>query len=164
MSHASRQELARDTVLVSECIDQAKANLSSEIGARQAVLEGDVHAKVAADRVLLTTVYQNLISNALKYSDERPAIRFTAGRDAEGQCVLGVSDEGMGIPEEFREKVFQPFVRLQARHDKPGSGIGLSLCAKVIERLGGRIWVESKAGRGTHVRFTLPAAGDGSHG
>ena len=78
LSHASRQELAPDTVRVGDCIAQATANLDSEIRARQAVLEGQVNAKVAADRVLLTTVYQNLISNALKYSDEQPMIRFTA--------------------------------------------------------------------------------------
>ena len=100
---------------------------------------------------------QNLIANAIKYrSDEPPAIRVSARREG-AQWELAIRDNGIGIEPESREEVFGVFRRLHGNR-YAGTGIGLAICARIVERYGGRIWVESKPGGGSTFRLTLPAA------
>ena len=140
---------------VSECVERALEALElriDEVGAR---ITRDPLPSVAADPTLLTAVYQNLISNALKFvGDESPAIHLTAEQGRNG-WVLGVRDRGIGIPPERHDEIFKPFLRLHGRGSYEGTGIGLAICRRAVERHGGRIWVESEPGQGTHFRFVL---------
>jgi len=103
----------------------------------------------------LAQLYQNLIGNALKFSgDETPVIRLTV-EEREKSPVFGVKDNGIGIEAQYAQQIFQPFRRLHGRAEYEGSGIGLAICRKIVERHGGKIWVESEPGKGAHFLFTI---------
>jgi light-regulated signal transduction histidine kinase (bacteriophytochrome) len=111
--------------------------------------------EVWGDSTLLTQLYQNLIGNALKFSgDQPPVIRLTA-EEQDGFPVFGIKDNGIGIELKYAQQIFQPFRRLHSRTEYEGSGIGLAICHKIVERHGGKIWVESEPGKGAHFRFTI---------
>lgn len=114
--------------------------------------------EVLADATLLTQVYQNLIVNALKFTvaNRRPQIAFTGKTDGR-TVVLGVKDNGIGIDPGQREYVFQPLARLHSRDEFDGTGIGLAICKKAVERMGGRIWIEGENNNGSHFQFELKA-------
>jgi light-regulated signal transduction histidine kinase (bacteriophytochrome) len=110
---------------------------------------------VVAEEVMLTQLFQNLISNSIKYrGDETPRIYVSAERDGEG-WLFAVRDNGIGIDPEDAGRVFGMFRRLHG-NEISGTGIGLALCKKIVERRGGRIWVESAAGLGATFKFTIP--------
>jgi light-regulated signal transduction histidine kinase (bacteriophytochrome) len=112
---------------------------------------------VAAEEVLVLQLFQNLISNSIKYkSAETPRIHVWAEKVDEG-WLFAVKDNGIGIDPADTERVFGMFKRLHGSNI-PGSGIGLAICKKVVERQGGRIWVESEAGKGSTFKFTLPGS------
>jgi two-component system CheB/CheR fusion protein len=117
---------------------------------------GAVLAKaLLAEEVMLTQVFQNLISNSIKYrGEETPRIHVSAERNPEG-WLFAVRDNGIGIDPQDAGRVFGIFKRLHGR-EISGTGIGLALCKKIVERKGGRIWVESEAGRGATFKFTIP--------
>ncbi len=142
----------------SKAVNEALANLSvaiSESGAE--VVSGPLPA-VWGDPVLLTQLFQNLVSNAIKFrSDQPPRVQISASR-RDGKWVFSVRDNGMGIAPGNFDRVFIIFQRLHARGKYQGSGIGLAVCKKIVERHGGRIWVESEPGRGTTFYFNLPEA------
>jgi PAS domain S-box-containing protein len=111
---------------------------------------------VLADPSQLTQVFQNLLSNALKFRGEQPpAIRIDAERTVD-TWVVSVRDNGIGIAPEYQERIFGIFQRLHTRREYPGTGIGLAICKKIVERHGGRMWVESAVGQGATFFFTLP--------
>lgn len=110
---------------------------------------------VLAREACLRQVLQNLVANAIKFRGEQPLLVHLGARRDEGQWVVSVTDNGIGIPAERRETVFDMFDR--GDRSRPGSGIGLALCRSVIERCGGRIWAEAAEDGGTAVSFTLPA-------
>jgi len=111
---------------------------------------------VMADQSQFTQLLQNLIGNAIKYrGDEPPRVHVQAERD-DGMWVFSVKDNGIGIDPEYFSKVFQMFKRLHTRDEYPGTGIGLSLCQRIVHRHGGKIWVESEAGSGSTFYFTIP--------
>ena len=105
---------------------------------------------------LVGLLFQNLIGNAMKYCEKEPRIHISAVRK-EKEWLFSVQDNGIGIPEESRERIFIMFEKLPTQRQYPGSGIGLATCQKIVERYGGRIWVESKLGEGSTFFFTLPA-------
>ncbi|NUQ50106.1 MAG: hybrid sensor histidine kinase/response regulator, partial [Phycisphaerae bacterium] len=124
--------------------------------------KGEIPAFVRADEKRVRQILINLLGNALKFvaAGTRPDVRLTARREAEhGRWVLGVIDNGIGLKPEYAERIFAPFKRLHTRAEYPGSGVGLAICRKAVERHGGRIWVESSPGRGAHFQFTLPEGG-----
>lgn len=111
---------------------------------------------VRADPTLLGQIFQNLLVNALKFRGlDRPRIHVSAELESTG-CRIRVSDNGPGIPPEARERVFDLFDRL-GDDSRPGTGVGLALCKRAVEKHGGRIWVESEQGRGSTFYFTIPA-------
>lgn len=101
-------------------------------------------------------LFQNLIGNAMKYCEKEPRIHISAVLKGK-TWVFSIRDNGIGIPEESRERIFVMFEKLKTRQKYPGSGIGLATCQKIVERYGGRIWVESKPEEGSTFFFTLPA-------
>jgi signal transduction histidine kinase len=108
--------------------------------------------------ILMTQVFVNLIGNAIKYAkqDVPPVIRIMADRD-ENEWIFCIADNGIGVESaDITESLFKLFKRLHTRDQYPGCGIGLASCKKVVERHGGRIWVESEAGVGSRFHFTLP--------
>ena len=122
---------------------------------RRAQITRDKLPEVWADSTLLTELYQNLIGNALKFSgDQRPIIQLTF-EEKDGDQILGVKDKGIGIEPKYAQQIFQPFKRLHGQAEYEGSGIGLAICRKIVERHGGKIWVESESGKGAHFRFTI---------
>ncbi len=132
------------------------ANLQAVIVESDAIVTSDPLPTVVGEQVMLMQVFQNLIANSLKYrSDATPRIHVAARRDP-NEWVFSVEDNGMGIDPQDAERVFGMFKRLHGP-DIPGTGIGLALCKKVVERHGGRIWVESEAGQGATFKFTIPA-------
>jgi two-component system CheB/CheR fusion protein len=143
---------------------KALFNLQAAIAESGAVITSDLLPTVVAEEILLMQVFQNLISNAIKYrSKEIPTIHVSAERNGEG-WLFAVRDNGIGIAPQDAERVFGMFKRLHGS-EIPGTGIGLAICKKVVERQGGRIWVESEAGRGATFKFTIPLPGGRSdHG
>ena len=138
-------------------VDRVLLNLGPAIEEGGAAVTRDELPVVYADPGQLNQVFQNLIANALKFRqpDEPPRVHVSARRDA-GEWIFSVSDNGIGISPEFADRIFVLFQRLHSRSEYPGTGIGLAICKKVVERHGGRIWVESEPGRGTTFLFTIP--------
>jgi len=150
---------ADDSFTAVECdtvLTKALSNLETAIAETGAIVTSDPLPSVVAEEVMLTSLFQNLISNSIKYrSREAPRIHVSAERDGEG-WLFAVRDNGIGIDPQYFDRVFGMFKRLHGK-DIPGTGIGLALCRKIIERRGGRIWVESEEGKGAAFRFTIPA-------
>jgi PAS domain S-box-containing protein len=137
-------------------LEHALLNLQESIATSGAVITNDPLPIVRADETALVQVFQNLIGNAIKYrGDQAPHVHISAAKNTTGEWMFSVKDNGIGIDPQFAEKVFTIFNRLNG-NKYPGSGIGLSLCRKVIEHLGGSIWVESTIGQGATFRFTIP--------
>lgn len=155
LSRAGNRDLQRERVSLKKVAETALEALALRIGETGAVISRDPLPEVLGDATLLTQLYQNLVSNALKYCDGVPHIHLSVERK-NGAWLLGVRDDGIGINPDYAEQIFQPFKRLHGREKYEGTGIGLAICRKVVERHGGKIWVESEEGVGTHFRFTLP--------
>jgi len=143
-----------------DSLRKALANLRISISEQDAGVTRDPLPVVMADATQLVQVFQNLIGNAIKFrrKDVSPQVHVGARRDG-GQWVLSVSDNGIGILPDQYDRIFKVFQRLHGRHEYPGTGIGLAISKKIVERHGGRIWVESKVGEGTTFYFTLTDAG-----
>jgi signal transduction histidine kinase len=104
----------------------------------------------------LEQIFQNLIGNAIRYRSEHPPrISVTAERRG-GEWLFSVQDNGIGIEAQYRQQIFEPFKRLHSAQQHAGTGLGLAICQRVVERCGGRIWVESEPGKGSTFYFTIP--------
>ena len=108
------------------------------------------------DPGLAGLLFQNLIGNAMKYCEKEPRVHISSVRRGK-EWLFSIQDNGIGIPEGSKERVFNMFEKLETRKKYPGSGIGLATCQKIVERYGGRIWVESKLGEGSTFFFALPS-------
>ena len=137
-------------------VAEAQANLGREITDANAVVEVGPLLDVLADRGQMVQVFQNLLSNAVKFRGESPPKVAVSARDAGKEWELAVRDNGIGIDPRHAERVFGVFKRLHTVQEYAGTGIGLALCRKIVERHGGRIWFEPAEGGGSVFRFTLP--------
>jgi signal transduction histidine kinase len=155
LARTGRTIMRHDEVALDVCVDHALADLSRHLNATEATIVRDALPSVCGDQTMLTKVYQNLLSNALKFCGEhRPIIHLTVEQRGD-QLVLGVQDNGIGIKPEYHEQIFAPFKRLHGHGVYEGTGIGLAICYKIVERHGGHMWVESDAHQGAHFKFTL---------
>ena len=155
-AQVGRASLTESRAMVDELISQAVQNVRSSVDASGAklVIENEVES-VYGDSIQLVQLLQNLLSNALKFTDsEAPRVTIRV-LDKNGFATFAVQDNGIGIDQEDMGKIFEIFKRLNTKKDYPGTGIGLSICKKIVERHGGRIWFESEKDFGTTFYFTL---------
>jgi PAS domain S-box-containing protein len=137
-------------------LSRALFNLRTAIEEAGAVVTHDTMPTVQADEVQLGQLFQNLMGNALKFrSASVPRIHVSVS-EKEAEWEFAVRDNGIGIEPQYYERIFMVFQRLHNKGEYPGTGIGLAICKKVVERHGGRIWVESRPGEGSSFHFTLP--------
>jgi len=146
-------------------------HLKMRIKESGAIITHDPLPTVMADEAQLVRLFQNLLGNALKFRGEEPprihisakSIPHSAFRiphsAIEKGWLFSVSDNGIGIDPQFKERIFVIFERLHTKEEYPGTGIGLAICKKIVERHGGRIWVESEPGKGATFYFTFPNEG-----
>ncbi|MGD0258526.1 MAG: PAS domain S-box protein [Verrucomicrobiota bacterium] len=135
---------------------QALGNLEAGIKSAQATVTHDPLPALSVDATQVMQLFQNLIGNALKFRSESPPQIHIGVRPEEGRWVLWVRDNGIGIEAEYFGRIFQVFQRLHTRKQYPGTGIGLAVCKKIVERHGGTIWVESQPGHGSTFFFSMP--------
>jgi len=156
LSRAGRSAMKREKVTLTSCAERALNALSTRVEETDALITQDPLPVIWGDPTVITQLYQNLIGNALKFipDDTRPEIHLS-NEEINGETVFGVRDNGIGMKPEYTEQIFIPFKRLHGREKYEGTGIGLAICRKAVERHGGRIWAESEHGKGSHFRFTI---------
>ncbi|RUW71880.1 ATP-binding protein, partial [Mesorhizobium sp. M1E.F.Ca.ET.063.01.1.1] len=155
-SRVSTQGSAFEAIDCNLVVERALTNLKAALIESGAIIRKSELPKIDADRFQLVQLFQNLIGNAIKFRGERvPEIDIAARRDS-GEWLFSIADNGIGIDAKYIEQLFAVFKRLHTRAEYPGTGIGLAICKKVVERHGGRIWVESEVNHGSTFFFTLP--------
>ena len=153
-----RGQRRREPVGLGECVTEALANLRASIEETGASVDLGAMPTVEVDRRQMIQVFQNLISNAVKFRSEKPLqIKVSARPDGE-LWIVRVADNGIGIDPKYADRIFQIFQRLHTRDKYPGTGIGLAICRKIVEGHGGTIWMEPAPEQGSAFCFTLAAA------
>lgn len=136
-------------------LDEVRNNLEAQIQETGAELTADSLPSVMGDRSQLMQLFQNLVANAIAYRSELPPRIHVSCEDRADEWTFCVEDNGVGIEERQYERIFQVFQRLFAEHERPGSGIGLSICKRIVERHDGRLWLTSEPGKGSEFYFTI---------
>src|SRR5580658_543329 len=140
-----------------KALKDALSNLRATIQESGALVTYDSLPAITSDDTQLVQVFQNLVGNAIKYrSAEVPQVHVSATRNGGNEWIFSVRDNGLGIDPQYFERIFILFQRLHGRDEFEGTGIGLAICKKIVERLGGRIWVESQPEKGSTFYFALP--------
>jgi signal transduction histidine kinase len=137
-------------------LNQVAENLRIAIAEHQAIITHDPLPTVMGDETQLIQLLQNLIGNAIKFRREEPPQVHVSAQQGQREWVFSIHDNGIGMESEYFDRIFTIFQRLHSRAEYPGTGIGLAVCKKIVERHGGRIWVESESGVGTTFYFTIP--------
>jgi light-regulated signal transduction histidine kinase (bacteriophytochrome) len=144
-------------------LDQAMENLRVTILEKHAEVTYDPLPEVMADEIQLVQLFQNLIGNAIKFNEKRiPRIHIFV-EEKPKEWIFGVRDNGIGIDPKYADRIFIIYQHLNPRYMYAGTGIGLAICKKIVQRHGGRIWVESKPGKGATFFFTLPKTKENPH-
>jgi signal transduction histidine kinase len=156
-ARAGRVESELERFSLASVVDQVRSDLAVEIRERKADIRSGPLPDLVGDRPRIIQVMQNLIANAIKFTppDRAPVIEVAAARLPSGWRI-DVSDNGIGIDPRYASKAFGMFQRLQGDDDFPGTGIGLAICQRIVERHGGRIWVDGFEGEGSTFSFTIP--------
>ncbi len=140
---------------IESTLDIVLLNLQASIKENNATVTHDKLPVVMADGGQLVQLLQNLIGNAIKFHGKKPPHVHVSAQDKGNEYVFSVRDNGIGIAPEYYDRLFKIFQRLHTREEYPGSGIGLAVCKRIVERHGGRIWIESQVGKGSTIYFTL---------
>lgn len=139
-----------------EVLGQARINLQAAIEKSCALISNDPLPVLTADSNQMLRLFQNLIDNAIKFSGDMPPRIHISAEKIDNDYLFSVRDNGIGIDPQFKERIFVIFQRLHNKEEYPGTGIGLAICKRIIERHKGRIWLESEPGNGSVFYFTLP--------
>ena len=141
-------------------IETALTQLQGLIAESQAVVTHDPLPTIQVDQGQMVRLFQNLIGNALKYrKPDVPPVIHVSAQQQDSMWMITVQDNGIGFDAQDAKQIFSPFKRLHAEQDYPGSGVGLAICRRIVERHGGRIWADSQPGQGASFHFTLPVEG-----
>lgn len=154
-------------VSLDHALDKALANLSAAVDESGATIERPQRLpEIDGDATLLTMLWQNLIGNAIKFTrpESTPEVSISVQRRPDDMWLVSVQDRGIGIAEEFEEKIFVIFQRLHGRDEYTGTGIGLALCKKIVEYHGGQIWLDTTSSDGARFNFTLPVISEADNG
>ncbi|MDP2268816.1 MAG: ATP-binding protein, partial [Deltaproteobacteria bacterium] len=136
-------------------LGEAISNLATLIAEKRAVITNDNLPTVKADASQLMQVFQNLLANAIKFQGENVPHIHVSAQDKGREWIFAVRDNGIGIEMQYADRVFVIFQRLHTRQEYPGTGIGLAVCKRIVERHGGRVWFESEPGQGSTFFFTI---------
>ena len=160
LSRIESRERRLETVSAERLLERTLADLQEVLEESGAVVTHSPLPEIQADPPLINQLLQNMIVNAIKFRGAEAPRVHVAARRGPREWIFSVRDNGRGIDPGELESIFTIFKRLHP--EVPGSGIGLAICRKIVERHGGRIWVESEPGRGSNFLFTLPAPREGS--
>jgi len=156
-SQVDAQELTFELTSVENCLELALKNLRQSIKEVRATITHTALPTVIADRTQLVQLFLNLISNSIKFHNNYPLKIHIGVEGVENEWLFSVKDNGIGIEPQFHQRIFVIFQQLHVRDEYMGTGVGLAICKKIIERHQGRIWVDSQLGQGTTFYFTIPA-------
>ena len=154
-SRVGRRDLALAPVDLEEVLQRVEAGLRVAIDESGATITHDPLPTIVGDATQLTQLFQNLIGNSIKFRGEQPPVIAISVEEGERAVTFSFRDNGIGIAPEYRERVFIIFQRLHGRDEYPGTGIGLAVCKKIVERHGGELWLEDSPGGGSTFHFTL---------
>ncbi len=143
------------SIVLAEVLDEVLENLAIAIEENSATITHDPLPEITADVGQMAQLLQNLIGNAIKFHGQQPPEIHIGAQRENGAWHFSVRDNGIGIESEYNERIFGIFQRLHTRREYEGTGIGLAVCKKIVERHGGRIWMESQSGKGTTFHFTI---------
>ena len=153
----TRVELSAEITDAAQALRIALGNLAGAIAESGACIDAGTLPSIPVHEVHLQQVFQNIIGNAIKYrSPDRPPVVHVSAERQDGHWTFAVSDNGIGIDPQYKENIFGLFKRLHTSDEYSGTGIGLAICQRIVERHNGRIWVESEPGRGSTFLFQLP--------
>jgi len=156
-SRAGTNGKALHEISSEKALKEALSNLRVTIQESGAQVTHDSLPAITSDETQLVQVFQNLVGNAIKYRSAKvPQVHVSSTKNSSKEWVFCVQDNGLGIDPQYFERIFVLFQRLHGRAEFEGTGIGLTFCKKIVERLGGRIWVESQPEKGSTFCFALP--------
>ena len=162
-SRVTVQDQVFEEVDCNGVLEEVLGNLRVAVEESGAVVTHDPLPTVMADGRQLGQLFQNLIGNAIKFRGEEPPQVHMSAERRPNEWLFSVRDNGVGLDPQYAERIFVIFQRLHNREEYPGTGIGLAICKKIVERHGGRIWVVSQTGQGATFHFTLPIVGQSRH-
>lgn len=140
-----------------ECVDRALGNLELAVQDADVIMNIDPLPEVFGDPTLLTSLWQNLINNSIKFRADEPPVIHIESESINNELYFAIADNGIGIEPRFAEKVFVIFQRLHGREAYEGTGIGLAMCRKIVEFHEGHIWIDPNVSSGTRICFSLPS-------
>ena len=152
---SSALRVAVESTDLAQALEWALENLRPAIAESAGEIKVQALARALADPIQIARVFQNLVANALRFRGDEPPVISVAADARENDVLISVSDNGIGIPRAHHEAIFRVFERLHG-FERPGTGMGLAICRRIVERHGGRIWVESEVRSGATFYFTLP--------
>lgn len=144
-----------EDINVNELLKEVLKDLANQIKENNAIITVETLPVIFGDKVLIGQLFQNLISNAVKFKGERNPEIVISGKKDNNEYLFSVKDNGIGIQQEYAGKLFTIFQRINTKEQYPGTGIGLAICKKIVEKHGGKIWFESEFGKGSTFYFTL---------
>ena len=155
-SRLNKETMAFEVVLMDVALDDVLINLKAYIKENNAEITFDNLPTIECDRIQIQQLLQNLLTNAIKFHGDIPPQIHISAQELENEWIFSIADNGIGIDPRHQEQIFGIFKRLHTRQEYEGTGIGLSICKRIVERHGGQIWVESKLGKGSTFYFTIP--------